>query len=61
MPKNPSELARIEDELRYWKNNLKHHVGSKSTKEYILRQIRQCEAQLGIEGKDYNSNEFFSN
>ena len=55
---NPSELARVEDELKYWRHNLKHHVGSKSTKEYILRQIRQCEATLGIESKPYNSNEF---
>jgi hypothetical protein len=59
MPRNPSELARVQDELEYWKNNLKHHVGSKKTKEYILRQIRQCEVQLGLPSKNYNSNEFF--
>jgi hypothetical protein len=57
-PRNPSELARIEDELKYWKNNIKHHVGSRSTKEYILRQIRRCEEELGLESKDYNSNGF---
>jgi hypothetical protein len=52
--RNPSEIARVEDELHYWRNNLKHHVGSKKTKEYILRQIRSCEEQLGVESKPYN-------
>lgn len=58
--RNPSEWARVEDELDYWKKQLKVHVGSKKTKEYILRQIRQCEQQLGLESKPYNSNEFQS-
>lgn len=56
--RNPSELARIEDELKYWKNNLKHHIGSRNTKEYILRQIRACEEALGLESKPYNSGDF---
>lgn len=58
MPRNPSELARLEDERDYWRNNLKHHVGSRNSKEYILRQLRDVERQLGIESKQYNSNEF---
>jgi hypothetical protein len=58
---NPSELARIEDELKYWRNNLKNGIHSKSTKEYLLKQIRKCEATLGIESKPYNGNGDFSN
>lgn len=59
--RNPSELARIEElesELKYWKHNIKHHIGSKKTKEYMLRQIRLCEEQLGLDSIPYNSNEF---
>jgi hypothetical protein len=57
-PRNPSELERLEQERRYWKNAIKHNIGSKSTKEYMLRELRKVEEALGIESKPYNSNEF---
>lgn len=53
-PRNPSELARLEEEVKYWRNNIKHHIGSKKTKEYILRQLRAAEDALGAEHMPYS-------
>lgn len=57
-PRNPSEIARLEDERRYWRDAIRHNVGSKRTKEYMLRELRKVEEALGVESKPYNSNEF---
>lgn len=57
---NPSELARLEDEIKYYRDNLKHGNHGKRTKEWLLKQIREREAILGIESKPYNGNGDFS-
>lgn len=54
--RNPSVQAGVEDELKYWKKEWKHCGGSKSAKEYILRQIHRCESLLGRDSKPYNGN-----
>jgi hypothetical protein len=54
MPKNPSELARLEAELDYAWERLTKGYHSKSTKEHILREIRTLEDTLGLEHKPYN-------
>lgn len=53
-PRNASELARLEVELEVLKGNLFHRYNSKSTKEYLLRQIHDIERQLGIKLTQYN-------
>lgn len=57
---NPSELARLEDEIEYYRTNLKEGIHSKRTKEWLLKQIREREAILGIPSKPYNGNGDFS-
>lgn len=49
---------RILEERDELLNNLKNKYATKSTKEKWLRELRQLERQMGIEGKNYNSNEF---
>jgi membrane-anchored protein YejM (alkaline phosphatase superfamily) len=58
MPRNPSELARIEDELSFYVNSLLNGIHSKKTKDYLIENIRKREAQLGLAGEDYNSPNF---
>jgi hypothetical protein len=58
---NPNTLASIEDELRYYRKNLKNGIHSKSVKEYLLREIRTREVLLGIPSKPYNGKGDFSN
>jgi hypothetical protein len=54
MPKNPSELARLEAELEYAKRRLFEGFHSKSTKQYILNEIHDLERKLGLELTQYN-------
>jgi hypothetical protein len=68
MPRNPSELQRLEEErldlLRMLKTNRvpPHSAytdkGLKSAKEAMLRELRQIERTLGIESIPYNSTKF---
>ena len=55
MPRNPSELARLEDELEYWREKVKDLNYSKRTRESFLCNVRHLEKQLGIESQPYNS------
>ena len=54
MVRNPSEMARLYEELEYHKSFLLSLKTAKSDKEYHLAQIRKIEANLGIEGSPYN-------
>ena len=54
MTNNPSELARLEDELEYYRDLFKTKCNSKSAKENVLRKIRILEVQLGLDHKPYN-------
>lgn len=58
MPRNPSEFVRLQEELEYWKQQLRNGVYKKVTREYILKNIRDVAKPLGIEVPDYNSTEF---
>ena len=59
-PRNPSELARLEEELADLFEQIKDGTKfyPKARKEEILRQIRQIEEQLGMKSVPYNSSEF---
>lgn len=57
-PRNPSELARLEDEYQYWMAKVLNHSLSKSSKAEALVEVRKLEKLLGIEGNNYNNNEF---
>jgi hypothetical protein len=50
-----------EEELKYYRKNLKEGIHSRRTKERLLTRIRDCEAVLGIPSKPYNGNGDFSN
>lgn len=54
MPRNPSELARLEEEYKETKKELKNLTYPKGYREELLRDLRKLEKQLGIEGKKYN-------
>ena len=54
MSRNPSELARLEDEYNYYLKRAHNLSLGKSTREDALRECRKLEAQLGIAGKNYN-------
>jgi hypothetical protein len=61
MPRNPSELARLEEERIDIINKIhrtKPFPLTKSVKEGLLRELRAIERQLGIKGLPYNSEEF---
>jgi hypothetical protein len=58
MPRNPSELARLEEEWAELHDMIKDCRMSKSSKEALIRGLRQVERKLGLESKDYNSSEF---
>ena len=53
---NPQAL--LVKEMVSIKDTIKHGYLSKSTKLGLLEQLRAIEAKLGIEGNDYNSEEF---
>lgn len=57
-PRNPSELARLEDEREYWYKKVKDLTLSRRSREVCLMNLRNVEARLGIESKDYNSPDF---
>ena len=57
MSRNPSEMARIEEEYEYAVSKF-ILAKTKSAKETLLREIRQLEKQLGIENSNYNSSDF---
>lgn len=60
-PRNPSELARqdaMKEDLYYTRRLLKEGIHSKTTKEYLLRTIRELERQLDLENVPYNSEKF---
>jgi hypothetical protein len=60
-PRNPSELARLEDELEYYREKVLNHTLGKSSKELALKEVRRIENLLGFESKPYNSEEFSKN
>lgn len=57
-PRNPSELARLEEELEYHLSIVRDTNSSKKIKEHHLKLVREVENILGITGKTYNSSEF---
>ena len=50
--------ALLVKEMVSIKDTIKHGYLSKGTKENLLSQLRSIEAKLGIESKNYNSEEF---
>lgn len=57
---HPGVQMAYDDELEYWKEQLRHGIHSKATKEYILGKMRSLGAKLGIEIPSYNSPSFSS-
>ena len=57
-PRNPSELARLEDELQFFKDAAKNPNRTKAAKEAALREVRRIEGILGFESVPYNSIDF---
>lgn len=57
-PRNPSELARLEDEREHWYEKVKDKSLSKAAKQVALLNLRNIEARLGYEGEDYNTGAF---
>lgn len=51
---NPSELARLYDELEFYKATVKNLSLPKSTRELALTAVRDIERKLGLESRDYN-------
>lgn len=58
MPRNPSELARLEEERTDLINKISKGYLSKASKEAALIELRAIERQLGIKGLPYNSEQF---
>jgi hypothetical protein len=58
VPRNPSELARLEDEREYWYAKVKDKSLSKVSKQVALMNLRNIEARLGYEGDNYNTGNF---
>lgn len=54
MPRNPSELARLEEEYKELKKEFKDLRYPKGYREGILRDMRKIERQLGLEGESVN-------
>jgi hypothetical protein len=52
---NPSELQRLEEERIDLINKIRQPNAHKGLKEGWLRELRDIERQLGIEGHPYNS------
>lgn len=55
---HPGVQMSYDDELEYWKQQLRHGIHSKTTKEYILKKMRALGAKLGVLIPDYNSEGF---
>jgi hypothetical protein len=53
-PRNPSELARLEEELKFARAEANDLRFPKGYREACLRDVLKLEAALGIEGKNYN-------
>lgn len=53
-PRNPSELARLEEELKFALAEAHDERFPKKYREACLRDARKIEKILGIEGKKYN-------
>ena len=53
-----NQQALLVKEMVSIKDTIKNGYLSKGTKKGLLAQLRAVEAKLGIEGKDYNSEEF---
>ena len=53
-----NQQALLVKEMVSIKATLKNGYLSKSTKKGLLAQLRSTESKLGIEGNDYNSEEF---
>lgn len=53
-----NQQALLVKEMVSIKDTIKNAYLSKSTKSGLLSQLRAIEAKLGIEGSDYNSEEF---
>ena len=51
MVRNPSELARLEDELEFWREKAQNLGLSRSSRQAALNQVRSLERQLGINGE----------
>ena len=54
MPRNPSEIARLEEEYKELKKEFKDLRYPKGYREEIGRDMRKVERQLGIEEEEYN-------
>jgi len=54
VPRNPSEIMRLYDELEYWQSKVANLSSPKSSREEALAQVRNIERILGIERKPYN-------
>lgn len=48
-PRNPSELARLEDDLQYYTEKSKNLKLSKTTRAVCIKKIREIESTLGID------------
>lgn len=53
-----NQQALLVKEMASIKDTINNGYLSKSTKKGLLAQLRAIEFKLGIEGKDYNSEEF---
>lgn len=53
-PRNPSELARLEQELTFFLAKAYDLRFPKSYREEQLREARKIERILGVEGENYN-------
>lgn len=59
MPRNPSEIARLEEERALLRMQLAGALyRDKQTKTKILRELREVEEALGISQTAYNSSDF---
>lgn len=47
-PKNPSELARLEDELEYWREKSLNLALSKRSRELARAELRKIERILSL-------------
>jgi hypothetical protein len=53
-PRNPSELARLEEELKFAEAEAYDLRFPKAYREGCLRDVRKIQKILGVEGKKYN-------
>jgi hypothetical protein len=57
MPRNPSELERLEQERAFYFRELKRYQ-AKGAKELLLAQLHEVEKRLGLPLSRYNSSDF---